>query len=25
MIFAARRMTYGNQYEVRIECPRCNF
>ncbi len=25
LIFASRRMTYGNKYDVKIECPKCNF
>lgn len=24
LIFASRRMTYGNKYEVKVECPKCN-
>lgn len=25
LMFAARRMAYGNKYDVKIECPRCSF
>lgn len=25
LIFASRRMTYGNNYEVKVECPKCGF